>query len=274
MKSSLFNMVVVLLGVTAVTSAAVGGIYGVTEGPIALAKEQKKMATLSQVLPPFDNEPAKNVDTVSMSGEEVYVYTARQGNVVVGYAVESAANGFAGPVRIMTGFETNGRIRNIQVLEQNETPGLGAKLVEENNPVKISIVGRKPAEIKMSVRKDGGDIDAITASTISSRAYVNAVSKAYTAFLNISDANAAGWDTSSGASNSKSHDSVACQSETSVNTQTGATVIQNGGNDTHTGAIYKTQEESVESNASTGATSRTLDAVKPEQADTVSVTVY
>ena len=48
----------------------------------------------------------------------------------------------------------------------------------------------------MSVRKDGGDIDAITASTISSRAYIQAVSLAYTAFLEVSGADASGWDAS------------------------------------------------------------------------------
>lgn len=284
MKSSLFNMVAVLLGVTAVASAAVGGVYSVTEEPIALAKVQKKVAALSQVLPQFDNEPAKTVDTVSVSGGEAYVYTARKGDAIVGYAVESSANGFAGPVKIMTGFEPDGRIRNIQVLEQGETPGLGAKLAEENNPVKASIVGRKPAEMKMSVRKDGGDVDAITASTISSRAYVNAVSKAYTAFLNVSGADAAGWDTSSGASASKSHSAVAGQPETAANastgasvrtgetedTSTGATAAQNSGTDTNTGATSNTQVDAVEHNASTGATSKAADTVASERADTVS----
>ena len=91
----------------------------------------------------------------------------------------------------------------MQVLEQTETPGLGAKLAEEGNPVQASLLGKSPAEVKMSVRKDGGDIDAITASTISSRAYIQAVSLAYTAFLEVSGADASGWDASSGATSSR-----------------------------------------------------------------------
>lgn len=172
-------MVVVLLGITAVTSSAVGLVYRVTEAPIAQAKLHKKADALAQVLPPFDNTPADEMQAVAAGNDSVYVYTARMGQTVAGYAVESFASGFGGPIRIMVGFGPDGRIRNIQVLEQTETPGLGAKLAEEGNPVQASLLGKSPAEVKMSVRKDGGDIDAITASTISSRAYIQAVSLAY-----------------------------------------------------------------------------------------------
>ena len=171
-------MVVVLLGITAVTSSAVGLVYRVTEAPIAQAKLHKKADALAQVLPPFDNTPADEMQAVAAGNDSVYVYTARMGQTVAGYAVESFASGFGGPIRIMVGFGPDGRIRNIQVLEQTETPGLGAKLAEEGNPVQASLLGKSPAEVKMSVRKDGGDIDAITASTISSRAYIQAVSLA------------------------------------------------------------------------------------------------
>ena len=199
MKSSLFNMVTVLLCITAVTSAAVGVVYRVTEGPIAIAKGEKKAAALARVLPPFDNAPAEPADTVAVDGGQVTVYTATMAGEPVGYAVESAASGFAGDIRLMVGFDTQGAIRNIQVLEQAETPGLGAKIAEENNPVVVSFVGKSPADLKMAVRKDGGDIDAITASTISSRAYVQAVSRAYAGYLQVSGGDAAQWDTSSGA---------------------------------------------------------------------------
>ncbi len=199
MKSSLFNMVTVLLCITAVTSAAVGAVYYVTAEPIEIAKGQKKASALAQVLPPFDNAPAQQVDTVAVDGGQALVYTATMAGEPVGYAVESAAAGFAGDIRLMVGFDTQGAIRNIRVLEQGETPGLGAKVAEEGNPVEVSFVGKSPADLKMAVRKDGGDIDAITASTISSRAYVQAVSRAYAAYLEVSGGAAEEWDTSSGA---------------------------------------------------------------------------
>lgn len=180
-------MVVVLAAITTVTAAAVGAVYNVTADPIARAKEQKKVSALADVLPKFDNTPSEEVDTVAIDGGEVLVYTARMGGQEVGYAVESFTNsGFSGLIRIMVGFGPDGTIRNISVLEQNETPGLGAKIAEDGNPVKTSFVGKNPADLKMSVRKDGGDIDAITASTISSRAYVQAVERAYAAFRQVS----------------------------------------------------------------------------------------
>lgn len=179
-------MVVVLAAITTVTAAAVGAVYNVTADPIKRAKEQKKVSALAEVLPKFDNTPSEEVDTVAMDGGEVLVYTARMDGQEVGYAVESFTNsGFSGLIRIMVGFEPDGTVRNISVLEQNETPGLGAKIAVDGNPVKVSFVGHNPANLKMSVRKDGGDIDAITASTISSRAYVQAVERAYAAFRQV-----------------------------------------------------------------------------------------
>ncbi len=218
-------MVVVLLGITAVTSSAVGVVYRLTEAPIARAKQLKKTDALAQVLPAFDNAPADEMALVATENGEFPVYPARMGEATVGYAVESVAAGFGGPIRIMVGFEPDGNIRNIRVLEQTETPGLGAKLAEEGNPVQASLSGRKPSEMKLAVRKDGGEVDAITASTISSRAYVLAVSRAYTAFLEASGADASGWDASSGATSSQ-------RAATSADT------------DSASGATVQTDEES------------------------------
>ncbi len=182
MKSSLLNMVLVLFVITLIASAAVGFVYRVTEGPIALAKGDKKLTAFANVLPEFDNRPAEEVRTVEMNGKPMNIYTARKGGDVVGYAIESASPGFAADIKIMVGFDAEGQVINIEVLEQSETPGLGAKLADADNPVKASIVGRNPADMKLSVRKDGGDVDAITASTISSRAYTTAVAMAYEIF--------------------------------------------------------------------------------------------
>ncbi len=183
MKSSLLNMVLVLFGITLVSSAAVALVYRVTEGPIAIAKGDKKLSAFANVLPKFDNRPADEMQTVEMGGKPMNVYTARMDGDVVGYAIESASPGFAADIKIMIGFDVDGKIVNIEVLA--ETPGLGAKVADTDNPVKTSIVGRNAADIKLSVRKDGGDVDAITASTISSRAYTSAVAKAYEVFKGI-----------------------------------------------------------------------------------------
>ncbi len=181
-------MVLVLFVITLVCSAGVGVIYNATLEPISAAKLAKKLNALQAVLPAFDNEPTEAMKTVDFSGESVYVYPAYKGETVVGYAVETFTNnGFSGTIRLMVGFNADGTIKDIAVLEQAETPGLGAKITDPGNPVKLSFMGKNPSELKMSVKKDGGDIDAITASTISSRAYVDAVDRAYKALQSVKE---------------------------------------------------------------------------------------
>ena len=194
-------MVLVLFVITAISAAAVGYVYGITKEPIAQAKLQKKLTALGDVLPSFDNQPTDEVETLQLDGMDINIYTARENDRVKGYAVESLTNsGFSGTIKIMVGFDTSGNIVNIEVLEQAETPGLGAKLADKENPVKMSFVGNNPANLNMAVKKDGGDIDAITASTISSRAYVDAVARAYRALIEkgLLDGGTS-WDGSTGA---------------------------------------------------------------------------
>ena len=186
MVSSLKNMVVVLTTITLISSAAVGGVYLITEEPIAAAKVAAVNAALEQVLPEYE---ATTSQTIEVNDMPIVAHTATVAGKAVGYAIESISkNGFGGAVRLMVGFDTNGTILNINVLEQKETPGLGTKMAEEGNPLLASLKDKKAAEVNMTVRKDGGDIDALTAATISSRAYAEAVAIAAEAFEV-----AAGW---------------------------------------------------------------------------------
>ena len=187
MKSSLKNMVLVLFCITLIASACVGLVNMITEEPIAKAKEAAVQAALAQVLPEFDS-----TEKSEHTADELLIiaHKATKEGKVVGYAIESATkNGFSGLVRLMVGFDTKGTILNVNVLEQAETPGLGAKMTEEGNPLLASIQGKKAWEIKLTVKKDGGDVDALTAATISSRAYAEAVARAYQVFEVV-----AGWD--------------------------------------------------------------------------------
>ena len=77
----------------------------------------------------------------------------------------------------------NGTIWNTKVLSQAETPGLGAKCVEPSFSDQFR--NFDPAQKKLAVRKDGGDVDAITASTITSRAYASGVADAVKVFAAI-----------------------------------------------------------------------------------------
>ena len=191
MESSLKNMVLVLFTITLLSSAAVGGVYMLTKEPIAQAKVAAVNDALKQVLPEYEATTSQDIEVNTLP---IKVHTATVADKAVGYAVESISkNGFGGEVRLMVGFDTEGTILNINVLEQKETPGLGTKMADEGNVLLASLKDKNAAQINLTVKKDGGDIDALTAATISSRAYAEAVAVAYEAFKV-----ACGWQTEAG----------------------------------------------------------------------------
>ena len=230
MKSTLFNMVMVLFVITLLASAGVGAVHMITEEPIAEARVKATREALKQVLPEFDETEVLR-DTIE--NLPVTVHTASEKGRVVGYAVESMTkNGFSGVIRLMVGFAPDGQILNIRVLEQAETPGLGTKMVDAGNPLEKSFVGRNPAQMKLGVKKDGGDVDALTAATISSRAYVDAMARAYAAYKQIAEGVApAASDTASGATATGGDAAAAADSAAGATAQTGDNAQKGGDNE-------------------------------------------
>lgn len=218
MKSTLVNMTSVLFGITLVASAGVGVVNMITEEPIALAKEAATKSALTEVLPAFESTEEQ---TLTIDELPITVYTARNGGEVAGYAVQTMTKqGFNGVVRLMVGFTPDGEVVNVNVLEQSETPGLGTKMADEGNVLLGSIQGQKLENKKLvggklAVTKDGGDVDALTAATISSRAYVDAVNRAWMAYKSVATGVEA-TDTASGATHT-------------VATQTNEPAAQEGG---------------------------------------------
>ena len=211
MERTLKNMVAVLFGITLVASAGVGVVNMITAEPIALSKQAATTAALTEVLPSFDETTSEELTIDEMP---ITVYTATKGGVVAGYAVQTMTKqGFSGTVRLMVGFDTDGRVVNINVLEQTETPGLGTKMCDEGNPLLGSVKGqrleeKKLVDGKLAVRKDGGDVDALTAATISSRAYVDAVNRAWMAYKSVATGTPA-TDVASGASQQTNNEPAA-----------------------------------------------------------------
>ena len=201
MESSLKNMVLVLFTITLLSSAAVGGVYTITKEPIAQAKVAAVNNALKQVLPEYE---ATTSQTIEVNDMAVDAYTATVADKAVGYAIKSSSkNGFGGAISLMVGFDTEGNIININVLEQKETPGLGTKMAEEGNALQASLVGKNAGKVNLTVKKDGGDVDALTAATISSRAYAEAVAIAYEAFKVACGWQAEAGDVATGASKQK-----------------------------------------------------------------------
>ena len=179
-KSSFKNMTVCLFAICIVCSSLLAGVYALTKAPIDAAAKAKNEAAIMEVLP----ETAVTVEeerTVEYEGAS-YTYNLaydEQGNTV-GCAVNVAPVGFGGPIAIKVGFDADGVIWNTKVLSQAETPGLGAKCVEPLFSAQFK--GFNPSEKKLAVKKDGGDVDAITASTITSRAYADGLALAVNVF--------------------------------------------------------------------------------------------
>ena len=177
-KSTFGNMVLVLSGICLVCSALLGTVYAVTKAPIEASEIQKVNAAIAAVTPQFDNTPSEEVRDV----EGGQVYTATLAGQPVGYAIKVSVGGFGGPLQIMVGFTPDGAVYNTSVISHTETPGLGAKIVDENIAPRVQVKGLHPATDNVAVKKDGGQVDAITASTITSRAFLKGVNAAYEVF--------------------------------------------------------------------------------------------
>jgi electron transport complex protein RnfG len=185
-ESTFLNMVMALSLVALISGASLGFVYNMTKDAIAEAKLKAQNDAVSNVLPAFDE--IKEPVTVNPDGgpESLEIFPAYSGSNLVGVAVKSySKNGFSGHIGIMVGIDLQGNITGYQVLEHKETPGLGSKMgVWFNNQERPNqnILGKNPATTRLQVSKDGGDIDAITASTITSRAFLEAVVRAHAGF--------------------------------------------------------------------------------------------
>lgn len=183
LESNFTNMLVVLFVVCLVASAAVAGVNALTADKIEAAKLQKQVDAIRNVVPAFDNDPMAEMYTQNTDGGVLEFYPAKKNGQLVGTAVKTFTNnGFSGLISLMVGFTPDGNICNYSVLEHKETPGLGSKMdIWFLNGAKGDITGKNPAAQKLQVSKDGGEVDAITAATISSRAFLEAVNRAGTA---------------------------------------------------------------------------------------------
>lgn len=181
-ESTFSNMTLTLLVITLLSSAVLGFVYELTKEPIRKAQEAKINTAISNVLPEFDNQPSAEATEVQYDGGTLVFYNATKGGEKVGTAVKTFSNnGFGGLIELMVGFNADGTIHGIDVVSHKETPGLGDKMEISKSGFSVQFQGVNPEDFKIRVKKDGGDVDAITASTISSRAYCDAVQRAYNA---------------------------------------------------------------------------------------------
>ena len=171
-------MIISLVMISFVASLALGGIYNMTKEPIALANKAKEESAIKEVLPEFDSIISYKV--LPENGKDSMAFNrAYKGGTLVGTAVSTYSNiGYgATQIQLMVGFLPDNTIQKISVVQQNETPALGTKMKEPK--FKDQFNGKNPGKFELKVKKDGGQVDAITAATISSRAFCDAVDRAY-----------------------------------------------------------------------------------------------
>jgi len=181
-ESNFLNMVLTLFIVTALAATALGFVYEITKEPIADAKLKAKLEAVSIVVPEFDNNPSEEMYTIPSDLGDLECYPAKMGDKLVGTAISTITNkGFSGNISVMVGLRSDGSIIETAVLDHLETPGLGTKMTKPK--FKDQFIDKDPGKEKMKVTKDGGVIDAITASTITSRAYCDAIQRAYDAYM-------------------------------------------------------------------------------------------
>ena len=179
LESSLKNMALALTGFSVVAGAILGWVNEVTAEPIAQANAKTLSDAIAVVVPDFDNNPAEAPETIEVDGVSYKIYKATKGGEFIGAAVESSSMGFGGELKVLVGFDVEGNIIDYSLLSQ------GSKAADWfKKGAKGDITGKNPGEAPLVVSKDGGQIDAITASTITTRAFLAAVNSAYGAYKN------------------------------------------------------------------------------------------
>ena len=175
LESTFKNMVLSLVIISMVAAGALAGVYILTEKNIALQEAQKQQAAILAVLP----EGCTVAEPEEVEG--LTIYKAFKDDQWIATAVETSEVGFDGPQVIMVGLDAEGKVLDYVVLKQTETPGLGAHIDHwfKDAVGNRSIIGKKAGAL--AVTKEGGDVDAITAATISSKAFLKAINKAYEA---------------------------------------------------------------------------------------------
>ena len=178
-ESTLINMLVALFVITAVSGGVLGLVYSLTKDSIAKVELDKTQRAIDSVLvtdKPIAKYEERVIDNLT------YNLAYDDQDQLIGAAIKTYSNaGFNGKVELMVGILADGTINKVSVLSQNETPGLGANM--DKPKFKNQFKGKNPASYKLFVKKDQGDVDAITAATISSRAFTEALRLAYDGFM-------------------------------------------------------------------------------------------
>lgn len=180
-----FKMLAALTVIAVLSAFALSSVYSLTRQPIEKAKDRRQLEAISQVVEEFDNNPyaEKMIIFTPDKKHKLELFPARKNGSINSFAIKSYSdNGFGGRIELIAGFYIDGTVKSFKIIQHNETPGLGSKADEPR--FKKQFDGFDPARHKFKVRQDGGEIDGITAATITSRAVIDAIQRAVDAYNN------------------------------------------------------------------------------------------
>jgi len=181
MKETL-RLILTLTIISCISGLLLAFVNDKTKDKIAQIKSDAKVAAMNSVLPTHNNDPVKDAFIPTGVNSNVIFYVAKEDGKFVGAAFDtSTMSGFSGYIGVMVGVNANNEISAIQILSQNETPGLGANITKTsflNQFTNMAI----PADSTIKVKKDGGQVEQITGATISSRAVSEAISSGLKVF--------------------------------------------------------------------------------------------
>ena len=188
-KSTAFTMTFALVSVAVFSALILGGVYQLTLEPIKKAKSNQELQAIRDVVyGDFANNPYEERYQIAVSHGKgkVDLFPARDENgKITSVAIKTySKNGFGGKIEMMLGLMVDGTINKYKIIEHKETPGLGSKITESRFSDQFH--GMNPGKKGFKVKQDGGDIDAVTAATISSRAVVDAIRRGYKALNKLS----------------------------------------------------------------------------------------
>ena len=185
-ESSLLQLILSLTIISAIAGLTLAAVFSKTQEPIEAARIRKKQEAIMKVLPGFDISKGRIERTCLSENnkDSVCVHLAYLNEQLFGAAVETYTNkAFNGTFTLMVGFDNEGIILQTEVLHTNETPGLGDKIDVKKSNFALQFIGKSPENFKMELVNNGGDVVAITAATITSIAFCDAVERAHRAFI-------------------------------------------------------------------------------------------
>ncbi|MEG0075235.1 MAG: RnfABCDGE type electron transport complex subunit G [Eubacterium sp.] len=180
---NVIRLALILFIITAVASTLLALTNFVTKDIIAERNDQANTVARQAVLQ--DADKFEQVDAIENLAKTALptdyesiaeAYIGYKGDKIVGYTIKTTPSGYGGEVEILTGISINGKVTGITILNQNETPGLGAK---STDPVFQEQFKDKDAKKEITVVKGGtasdNQIVAITGATITSKAVATGV---------------------------------------------------------------------------------------------------